>query len=412
MTESDNVVNIQFKQSLQIIFQNQLITNIQSLKEKIITYDKTAKYKPDIRDFDKEYIASKSGNTKQSDYELDIIKQMNTLMTSAKVSTDRNKEKRLDLMMEMERLKEIQIQEEKEIHSRKLQKEGAKVIIAQIRENTIERLKKKELKQRERMQMLRQIEVIKEEDIKSAEAKRKENAIVMKEALLANIIALLSKQMKKIENKQFDLTLLTHSLEQAMKEEELLKERKRIQEEKEIELQLLRSKQERARDKQAEFDAVRSKRAYEANEKKQREKEEKEKVEIQRKVDELIRENEIQLKHKQILKDKEVEKEKEEYDKMIQIRLKEMEKDKEITRLKKRKEIDNNEEVLNQIQQKKDKEIIRKREIIEEGRLIRLDNDLFFKKMEKIKTDKINELESLNIKSKYLTDLKRFKIEG
>ena len=54
------------------------------------------------------------------------------------------------------------------------------MIIAQIRENTIERLKKKELKQRERMQMLRQIEVIKEEDIKSAEAKRKENAIVMK----------------------------------------------------------------------------------------------------------------------------------------------------------------------------------------------------------------------------------------
>ena len=89
-----------------------------------------------------------------------------------------------------------------------------------------------------------------------------------------------------------------------------------------------------------------------------------------------------------------------------------MEKDKEITRLKKRKEIDNNEEVLNQIQQKKDKEIIRKREIIEEGRLIRLDNDLFFKKMEKIKKDKINELESLNIKSKYISDLKGFKIEG
>lgn len=107
-----------------------------------------------------------------------------------------------------------------------------------------------------------------------------------------------------------------------------------------------------------------------------------------------------------------MEKEKEEYDKMIQIRLKEMDKDKEIKRLKKKKEIDNNEEVLYQIQQKKDKEIIRKREIIEEGRLIRLDNDLFFKKMEKIKKDKINELESLNIKSKYISDLKRFKIEG
>lgn len=80
-----------------------------------------------------------------------------------------------------------------------------------------------------------------------------------------------------------------------------------------------------------------------------------------------------------------MEKEKKEYNKMIQIRLKEMDKDKEITRLKKKKEIDNNEEVLYQIKQKKDKDIIRKREIIEEGRLIRLDNDLFFKKMEKIK---------------------------
>ena len=47
------------------------------------------------------------------------------------------------------------------------------MIIAQIRENTIERLKKKELKQRELMQMLRQIEVIKEEDIKSVKQKER-----------------------------------------------------------------------------------------------------------------------------------------------------------------------------------------------------------------------------------------------
>lgn len=47
------------------------------------------------------------------------------------------------------------------------------MIIAQIRENTIERLKKKELKQRERMQMLRQIEVINEEDIKSVKQKER-----------------------------------------------------------------------------------------------------------------------------------------------------------------------------------------------------------------------------------------------
>ena len=49
---------------------------------------------------------------------------------------------------------------------------------------------------------------------------------------------------------------------------------------------------------------------------------------------------------------------------------------------------------------------------MEEGRKIQLDNDLFYQKMEKIKQDKIHELENLNIKSKYLVDLKKFKIQG
>ena len=107
-----------------------------ALKAKILNYDKTSKHRPDITDFDKEYISSKNNDTKKTDHELDLIKQMDTLMMHAKVSTIRdrqleerkgmeqmylNKEKRLDTMMELERLKEIQFQEmkEKEIKSKK-----------------------------------------------------------------------------------------------------------------------------------------------------------------------------------------------------------------------------------------------------------------------------------------------------
>ena len=63
-----------------------------------------------------------------------------------------------------------------------------------------------------------------------------------------------------------------------------------------------------------------------------------------------------------------------------------------------------------QISNKQDANKFRRREILEEGRKIRLDNDLFMKKMEKIKQDKIKELESINIKPKYIVDLRKFKI--
>ena len=169
-----------------------------ALKAKILNYDKTSKHRPDITDFDKEYISSKNNDTKKTDHELDLIKQMDTLMMHAKVSTIRdrqleerkgmeqmylNKEKRLDTMMELERLKEIQFQEMKEKEIKRQQKEGANIIIEQIKENEVERLKKKEQKERERIQMIRQIEAMAEEDKRNAEMQRKRNEIRMKEAL-------------------------------------------------------------------------------------------------------------------------------------------------------------------------------------------------------------------------------------
>ena len=69
------------------------------------------------------------------------------------------------------------------------------------------------------------------------------------------------------------MKILKYNIEKARKEEEELREKKRIQEEKEKEVQKLREKQERAQDKQAELDAMRAKRAYEEAERQARIKE-------------------------------------------------------------------------------------------------------------------------------------------
>ncbi len=90
------------------------------------------------------------------DEEHDDVKHMNQMMLYSKVVTirDRQKEeqkrleqdwveeqKRLDLMMEIERLKSLQLQEEREQKRKEAQKQGSVVIVDQIKEREMERIK-------------------------------------------------------------------------------------------------------------------------------------------------------------------------------------------------------------------------------------------------------------------------------
>jgi hypothetical protein len=69
-----------------------------------------------------------------------------------------------------------------------------------------------------------------------------------------------------------------------------------------------------------------------------------------------------------------------------------------------------NEDIRKMIKEKEEREKIKAREIIEEGRKIKQKNDDWYKRMEKIKEEKIQGLKDLNINPKYITDLERYKI--
>ena len=111
------------------------------------------------------------------------------------------------------------------------------------------------------------------EDIRQTEQKKIANEKAAKEIVESNRINALNKQKKILEQKEEDLRILKYNLEKAKKEEDEIKEKKRIRDEKEREVQKLREKQEKAQDKRAELDAIRAKRAMEENEIKERLKE-------------------------------------------------------------------------------------------------------------------------------------------
>ena len=73
-------------------------------------------------------------------------------------------QKKLDLMMEIERLKVLKMEEEREAKKAEMRIRGKQVIVDQIQERTLQRMKEQEIRDKERQQLLTNIEKMKKED--------------------------------------------------------------------------------------------------------------------------------------------------------------------------------------------------------------------------------------------------------
>lgn len=191
-------------------------------------------------------------------------------------------QKKLDMLMEIERLKGLQEEEEREKRKHEARKKGAQVIIDQIQERTIERMKEQEIRDKERLQLHANISKIKGEEEAAAAAKRERINNLIKEAALSNEQALVLKQKRIDEEKNEERKIIEYQREKDQKEYEAQLEAQRIKEEKEKEIQRLRELQEKAADRQAEIDALRAKRAFEEGERQARERERLEHLKRQR----------------------------------------------------------------------------------------------------------------------------------
>ena len=120
-------------------------------KNKLIEYDKNKKlnfHQEKPSDIEMENINKKNNILKMArnklDEEIDLVKEMNKIMLYSKVQTirdrqlqeskkinDINKEQdnKMDILMEIERLKELQYFEDREIYKKDTQKKGIHVII-------------------------------------------------------------------------------------------------------------------------------------------------------------------------------------------------------------------------------------------------------------------------------------------
>ncbi len=226
--------------------------------------------------------------------------------------------KKLDGIMEIERLKKVRIENEKEIAQRKEEIKGKKIIIKQIEENYIKRLIKKKQQMEEAEDMVKYIKQLELDQIKEGENKMMRQRKLRDQIQKENKLAIEIKTGKILLEKKEEEKIMQYLNEKSRKEEEYQKELIEKRNDKEREVAKLREKQEKAMDLELELDQLRAKRARQKEDRAAREKEKREALKRERINQELIKDRKIQIRSKQTRLIKEAEKEQAEFQKLLQ----------------------------------------------------------------------------------------------
>lgn len=214
-------------------------------KEKMLRIEEEKKRSVPPNEFEREQlekaqaINEKALEARKED--LEDVKEMNKMVAYAKAVTIRDRqlqekeqvweeyraqEKKKDLIMEVERLKQIKYLEEEEDRKKQEVVRGHQVIIEQIKEREIDRLKQKEEQEREAQQLLRAADELKKEEEAKSQKKKEMQAKINQEIVDANRNTILVNQQRRLREREEDEKIAQYNVEKAQKAAELEAEQK------------------------------------------------------------------------------------------------------------------------------------------------------------------------------------------
>ena len=126
---------------------------------------------------------------------------------------------------------------------------------------------------------------------------------------------------------------------------------------------------------------------------------------------ELIEGNEIQKVAKKKRLQEQAMADQKEYQDIIKRQIADMEEDRRLEEMRKNIYNSNGEALRKQMKEKEEKRKMMQRGVIEEGRQIKQELDGYKKTLERIKKEKLEEMERYQIKPEYRVDLQRYKIK-
>lgn len=276
-------------------------------------------------------------------------------------------EKRLDAMMEVERRRALETQEQIEQLRKQQRINGKLCILDQIQMCLEEKMLQDELKEQEGQQLLENMERMQMEELKAIERKKEEQRILLQEIQKINEENLLAKEQKKEEERLADLRAVEYTRKKLEREAEYEAEQIRIKKDKEKEVARLRALQERDRDHKAEQDEIRARRNQEAAGREWRKKEKEQtlkKLEVEEKLKAARLE---QVTHKEHLLSIEAGRERAEFERVLRAQQELIEKEREREGQRHQQIQRHAEAVRQQVREREMQAITQRREMFREG---------------------------------------------
>ncbi|CAB4014147.1 Hypothetical predicted protein [Paramuricea clavata] len=367
-----------------------------------------------------QYLLEKA--TEQMEEQEDEIKKLNELILNAKCHAIRDaqlvekvevkkemldEETRLDEMMELERRKALQEYEERE-KARQIERiKGAQVIQQQIADNEQKRLLDEQRKDQETQAMLQYLEKLQQEDLDELIKKRETQKQLMEDVSKANNEILRLKKMKDEQEKLADIKVLEYLKEKLAREEAYQEELERARVEREKEIARLRAQQERAKDKQAERDALRAKRNQEEAERNWRRKE-KEDAEKKAETEQMLKEaRKRQVKDKEHFLAVQAARDRTEFERVLVAQQERQHRDEQIEKQDAVQRHHYAQDIREQISEKEKERVHLRKAYFEEGEKLNKEAKERRQKLDEIKRRKLKELKEAGVPDKYCNEVAR-----
>ncbi|XP_062328979.1 cilia- and flagella-associated protein 45 [Osmerus eperlanus] len=316
-------------------------------------------------------------------------------------------ERRLDAMMELDRRRALEAQEQIDQIRKQQMIRGKQLIVNQIEERLEEKMLLDEMREQEGQQMLENLERMQIEELEALGKKKEQQMKLQVEIMQINEENLLAKERKKEEEQLADLRAMEYTRKKMEREAEYEAEQRRIQKEKEKEVARLRALQERDKDHKAEQDELRARRNQEAMEREWRKKE---KVQLKKKDEEEARLKAARLEqvvHKEHLLSIEAGRERAEFERVLRAQLESIEKEKEKESKHRQKVLRHADGVRQQVREREQQAISQRREFFKEAD--RLDEEARERRLRlnEIKDKKLKELKAAGLPDKYCNEVER-----
>ncbi|XP_065056282.1 cilia- and flagella-associated protein 45-like [Rhopilema esculentum] len=358
----------------------------------------------------------------QMEEEEDEIKKLNELILNAKCHAIRDaqliekvdikkelldEEKRLDEMMENDRLKALKEYEEREHKKKEERLRGAGVLKKQIEENEMSRLLEQNKKDLETAAMLEYLDKLQTEDMENLIKKREMQHNVMKDVAKANKEIKAIKETRKAQEMMEEVKVMDYLKEKAAREEAYEKEKERQRIEKEKEIARLRAQQERAIDKQAEKDALRAKRNQERLEREWRKKEAEEAAKKASTEEMLKMARQEQVYDKEHFLAVQAARDRAEFERVLSAQRGQAAKEEELENHFQHRRKNYAEDIRTQMREKEKERIQNRNAFFEEGVKLDIEAKERRQKLDAIKQRKLRELKDAGVHDKYVNEVSR-----